>query len=310
MQYMDGVCVFSSPISPLMSVIFDDICTLCYYHNQIGTMNQWTFLIFRSWSDGMRWICYNVLIGSGNGYNLAIMMHHIDSTYTIVACGDHNTHRLYRVAAIKQTMTKRAGDLGMRRSLRECQVQSSQLYHTILYTLHNNGALHAIQQTFLHLSYICDHVHAWPVFPDITIQNYFNIFWNNIPISIINAYRFFWNRYSIYRHAIYDFDPSKCKMATIDFISNLWCGAPMHYKLGLKSYRTSRESCTRFKLCCVSSLQWRHDGRDCDSNHQRLDCILNRLFRRRSKKIWKLRVTGFCEENSPGDRWIPFTNGQ
>ena len=151
MQYMDGVCVYSLPISPLMSVIFDDICTLCYYHNQIGTMNQWTFVIFRSWSDGMRWICYNVLIGSGNGHNLAIMMHHIDSTYTIVACGDHNTHHLYRVTAIKQTMTKRAGDLGMRRSLRECQVQSSQLYHTTLYTLHNNGALHAIQQTFLHL---------------------------------------------------------------------------------------------------------------------------------------------------------------
>ena len=30
-----------------------------------------------------------------------------------------------------------------------------------------------------------------------------------------------------------------------------------------------------------------------------LDCLLNRLFRRISKKISKLRVTGLCEGNSP-----------
>ena len=33
-----------------------------------------------------------------------------------------------------------------------------------------------------------------------------------------------------------------------------------------------------------TSLQWRHNGRDGVSNHQRLDCFLSRLFRRRSKK--------------------------
>ena len=41
-----------------------------------------------------------------------------------------------------------------------------------------------------------------------------------------------------------------------------------------------------------ASLQWRHTNRDCVSNHQRLDCLLNRLFMRRSKKVSKLRVTG------------------
>ena len=46
------------------------------------------------------------------------------------------------------------------------------------------------------------------------------------------------------------------------------------------------------------SLQWRHNERDCVSNHRRLDCLLNRLFRCRSKKTSKLRVTGFCEVNS------------
>ena len=40
--------------------------------------------------------------------------------------------------------------------------------------------------------------------------------------------------------------------------------------------------------------QWRHNG-DGVSNHRRIDCILNRLLRRRSKKISKLRVTGLCD---------------
>ena len=40
-------------------------------------------------------------------------------------------------------------------------------------------------------------------------------------------------------------------------------------------------------------LQWRHNGRDSVLNHQPHDCLLNRLFRRRSKKTSKLRVTGF-----------------
>ena len=47
------------------------------------------------------------------------------------------------------------------------------------------------------------------------------------------------------------------------------------------------------------SLQWRHNGRDRVSNYRRLDCLLSRLFRRRSKKTSKLRVTGFYRVNSP-----------
>ena len=62
------------------------------------------------------------------------------------------------------------------------------------------------------------------------------------------------------------------------------------------------------------SLQWHHNGHDCVSNHQLQDCLLNHLFRRRSKKTSKLRVTGFlCREFTgefTGDRWIPRTNGQ
>ena len=46
-------------------------------------------------------------------------------------------------------------------------------------------------------------------------------------------------------------------------------------------------------------LQWRHNGRDSVSNHQPDDCLLNRLFRRRSKKTSKLCVTGRGPVNSP-----------
>ena len=46
------------------------------------------------------------------------------------------------------------------------------------------------------------------------------------------------------------------------------------------------------------SLRWRHNWRDGISNHQPHYCLLNRLFRCRSKKISKLRVTGLCVGNS------------
>ena len=48
------------------------------------------------------------------------------------------------------------------------------------------------------------------------------------------------------------------------------------------------------------ALHWRHNDHDCVSNHQPYDCLLNRLFRRKSKRTSKLHVTGFCVGNSPG----------
>ena len=47
------------------------------------------------------------------------------------------------------------------------------------------------------------------------------------------------------------------------------------------------------------SLLWRHSGHHGVSNHQPHECLLNRSFRRRSKKTPKLRVTGLCAGNSP-----------
>ena len=55
---------------------------------------------------------------------------------------------------------------------------------------------------------------------------------------------------------------------------------------------TSQEICILFGFCCVLlwfcngrfALQWRHNERGSVANHQRLHCLLNGRFRRRSKK--------------------------
>ena len=47
-----------------------------------------------------------------------------------------------------------------------------------------------------------------------------------------------------------------------------------------------------------TAVQWRHNLRDGVSKHQSHDCLFNCLFRRRSKKTSKLRVTGLSG-NSP-----------
>ena len=44
---------------------------------------------------------------------------------------------------------------------------------------------------------------------------------------------------------------------------------------------------------------WRHNGRGSVSNHQPHDCLLNRLFRRRSKNTSMSHVTGLCAGISP-----------
>ena len=59
------------------------------------------------------------------------------------------------------------------------------------------------------------------------------------------------------------------------------------------------------RLHLPDTLRWRHIGCDSVSDRQPHDCLLNRLFRRRSKKASKLRVTGLCAGNSPGNGEFP-----
>ena len=52
-------------------------------------------------------------------------------------------------------------------------------------------------------------------------------------------------------------------------------------------------------------LRWRHNDHAGVSNHQPHGCLLNRLFRLKSKITSKLRVTGLCAGNSPGTGEFP-----
>ena len=90
------------------------------------------------------------------------------------------------------------------------------------------------------------------------------------------------------------------------------CSHFIHITIHLRNYSTSNNACIGNFCACVfgclywslifsrATLRWRHNGFDSVSNHQPHHCLLNRLFRRRSKETSKLRVTGLCAENSPG----------
>ena len=77
------------------------------------------------------------------------------------------------------------------------------------------------------------------------------------------------------------------------------CTANFHESLWLNAIVIFISLSNSFQQLLRISLLWRHSGRECVSNYRRLDCILNRLFRRRWKETSKLCVTGLCEGNSP-----------
>ena len=71
----------------------------------------------------------------------------------------------------------------------------------------------------------------------------------------------------------------------------------LHYIDGLvQDWSISRAYCSL--ALSHHSLQWCHNKGHGISNHQPHDYLLNHLFRRRSKNISKLRITGLCEGNS------------
>ena len=72
----------------------------------------------------------------------------------------------------------------------------------------------------------------------------------------------------------------------------------------LPSHKKSTSRCSSQRRHC-SPLRWRHNDHAGVSNHQPHGCLLNRLFRRKSKKTSKLCVTGLCAGNSPGTVEFP-----
>ena len=86
-----------------------------------------------------------------------------------------------------------------------------------------------------------------------------------------------------------------------DYVNKDWSDCVRWYSVSKISYLRG----FLFILLCSHqskvnvTLQWHHNKRDGVSNHQPHDCLLNRLFRRISKKTSKLRVIEFCAANSP-----------
>ena len=69
-------------------------------------------------------------------------------------------------------------------------------------------------------------------------------------------------------------------------------------------------SCKHCKYGKWKSLRWRHNDHAGVSNHQPRGCLLNRLFRSKSKENIKApRNWPLCGKFT-GDRWISRTNGQ
>ena len=80
---------------------------------------------------------------------------------------------------------------------------------------------------------------------------------------------------------------------------------PMPYPRPLWNFQRHKVALYQNSFFAISYLKiytsrWRHNEHDSVSNHQPHGCLLNRLFRRRSKKTSKFRVTGLCVGNSLG----------
>ena len=91
-----------------------------------------------------------------------------------------------------------------------------------------------------------------------------------------------------------------CEIRPWNNVIILWASWPFYFGPWIALIKDSViRTHLRFQQPTMLELQWRHNGRVGVSNHQPHDCLLNRLFRRRSKKTSKLHVTGICAVNSP-----------
>ena len=88
----------------------------------------------------------------------------------------------------------------------------------------------------------------------------------------------------------------------LQYVRN-WATAPLH-RLRIKNLSAEHKipflsaTVIYHDNVCWAPLQRLHNERDGVSDQQPHDCLLNRLFRRRSNKTSNLRVAGLCEGNS------------
>ena len=120
---------------------------------------------------------------------------------------------------------------------------------------------------------------------------------NNIPYyffrpPLLLLWASFTYRPFIYFHSRKCFENVTWKMGTI-LAQPQWVNKPWVSLLLVGS--SSHNDIAPWFVCKYPA----HYERDGVSNHQPHDCLLNGLFRRRSKKTSKLHVTGLCVGNSP-----------
>ena len=94
---------------------------------------------------------------------------------------------------------------------------------------------------------------------------------------------------------------AKSNFLDISWKKNSACKMRM-CNIKLVQQKLANPQCASKCLYVITSntSHWRHNDHDGVSNHQPHGCLLNCLFRSRSKKTSKLCVTGLCVGNSPG----------
>ena len=91
----------------------------------------------------------------------------------------------------------------------------------------------------------------------------------------------------------------------VDYIQCVYFENPFHTYFTIwndtvdKSWKKYDLLIREWGLYGMEPLQRRHNECHGISKHRHLVCLFSRLFRRTSKKISKLRVTGICERNPP-----------
>ena len=127
------------------------------------------------------------------------------------------------------------------------------------------------------------------------VWNFKGYLWN----STQNILPIHWNQWlnGLHPHdSTHSITKSSRKRIQLNWFSSANYNNQLHHSLKSVSGMTPSPV-----LCCrgacqflewLETLQWRHNGCDSVSNHQPHDCLPNRLFRGRSKKTLKLRVTG------------------
>ena len=116
--------------------------------------------------------------------------------------------------------------------------------------------------------------------PDINSDPSIHSHWMNTSISI-----YYFSYSGVERQHIYI-------VCLTVYLTNIYCKDDLHYV-------TNFCYATRTFQYIEYALWWRNNDHDSVSNHQPHECLFNRLFRPRSKKTSKLRVTGLCVGNSP-----------